>query len=177
MTKKKQNKQPFHQLSPDEYIKKRARSLPIYKCYINSYWIELALTTILVVRQHTNGNFTIGYYRVDTFNRGLYKSKVFFNQSKEILDEFIEILVPKINDHAMSVEIDYALAHNIIYGGYAFSKANGFKDDEKFIISKYILEDDTDKIPFIEINFGKNEIRERDREENNGIDNYEQYLT
>ena len=177
MMKKKQYKQPVHQLSPNQYIKTKARSLPIYKCYINSYWIELALTTILVARQHTNGNFTIGYYRIDTFKRGLFKSKAFFNRPKETLAEMLEILVPKDSEHATVVEIDYALAHNIIYGGNALTKTNGLKPDKDFEISKYILEENDGKIEYIEINFGNNELREQERKKNNGIDIYEEYLT
>ena len=80
MTMKKQHKQQVQQLSPVEYIRTKARLLPIYKCYINSYWIEAAMAGILIARQHKNGNFTIGVYFVDTFRRGLFKSAYFFSK-------------------------------------------------------------------------------------------------
>ncbi len=172
MTKKKQSKQQARQLSSEEYIKTKARSLPIYKCYINSYWLLSGLTVILVARQHPNGNFTLGIYRLDTFSRGLFKTYSFFNRNKDFYDGMVESVVPKNNDNCMSVEIDYALAHNVIYGAEALAKANGYKPEKDFEISKYILKENDGSIEYIEINFGKNAQREQEMIDNNGIDDY-----
>jgi len=161
MKKKKQPKQPVKQLSPNEYIITKARTLPIYKCWINSYWLESGLTTVIVARQHSNCNFTIGVYRIDTFKYGLFKSYVFFNRNKDLLDDLVLHLVEDNSDIAMIVEIDYTLVHNIIYGGEAFAKAKGYKPDKAFEISKYILKENDGSIEYIEINFGKNEGREQ----------------
>ncbi len=164
-------KQPA-QLSGVNYIKTKARTLPIYKCYINSYWIETALTVIVIGRQHTNGNFTFGVYLVDTFNKGLFKSSVAFNQKKEVFDDMVANVVPKDCETDMVVEIDYTLAHNIIYGGYDLAKRNGYKPDKDFEISRFILEENDGKIEYIEINFGKNEGRDKIVKDNDGEDIY-----
>ena len=162
MTKKKQPPQ----LSPVEYIRTKARLLPIYKCYINSYWIEAAMAGIVIARQHKNGNFTIGVYFVDTFRRGLFKSAYFFSKDESFLENLKDNMVSNVSDRAMVVEIDYALTHNIIYGSIAFASTQGFKPIKDFEISKYLLEEDDGKIEHIDITFGKNEGREQEEKEN-----------
>ena len=157
-------KQP-PQLSRVNYIKTKAKSLPIYKCYINSEWMETGMTDVLVIRQHPKGNFTIGTYLIETFDKGLYFSKSFFNQTKEKLDEILEQMVSKYSELNMKVEIDYALAHNIIYGSTAVAKERGHKPENGFNLSKYILEEDDGKI---EISFEKSEMlleKEKELEE------------
>ena len=161
---KKKSIQPQRQLSPNEYIRTKARELPIYKCYINSYWLETGLTNFIIARQHKNGNFTLGFYFVDTYYQGLFQSGTHFNYTKDELEEFIGLLTPKISEKHILVEIAYSLAHNIIYGGIAFAKKNGFKINKEFEISKYILEEDDGKIEYIEIEFGKSEFREKEKE-------------
>lgn len=55
-----------------------------------------------------------------------------------------------------SVEIDYNLAHNIIYGGNEYAEEHGFKIHKDFEkLTQYILEVDDDKIPLIDVEFGK----------------------
>ena len=158
MTKKKQPTQ----LSPINYIKTKARTLPIYGCYINSFWIEHSVAIIVIARQHKNGNFTIGNYMVDTFKRGLYFSTCQFNQPEEYLNELVNHVVPPTSEIDMVVKIDYSLAHNIIYRGIAFANKNGFKPFKEFEITKYILEEDNTNIEHIEIEFGKNESNRND---------------
>ena len=157
---KKKATQTQRQLSPDEYIRTKARELPIYKCYINSYWLETGLTDIIIARQHKNGNFTIGFYIVDTFYKGLFKSGAYFNFTKAQLKELTGFLVKNVEDKYTIVEIDYSLAHNIIYGGLEFAEKKGYAPGKDFELSKYILEENDGKIEHIEIGFGKNEFRE-----------------
>ncbi len=171
MVKKKQHK-PQVQLSANDYIKTKARLLPIYKCFINSYWEVSGLTVILVARQHINGHFTIGIYRIDTFSRGLFKSYAIFNRNKDSYDRLVESVVPKDCEFGTTVEIDYTLAHNIIYGAEALAKANGYKPEKTFETSKYILKENDGSIEYIEINFGKNAKREQEMIDNDGVDDY-----
>ena len=155
---KKKSIQAPRQLSPIEYIKTKARLLPIYKCYVNSYWIESGLTVVLVARQHKTGGFTFAYFLIDMYKRGLFKSRVYFNNSRTELDYMINTIVDKKDKNFMVVEIDYSLAHNIIYGGLEFAEQNGYSAGEKFDLSKYILEENNGKIEYIEIEFGKTEL-------------------
>lgn len=137
------------QLSPENYIKTRARTLPIDGCYINDDWAEKGLANISVVRKHTNGNYTFGVYLVDLYALGTKDTFCNFNQSKEIVDSAIY--------RGLDIEpIDYALAHNIIYGANEYAEDHGFKIHKDFkAITQYILEPDDERIPLIDVEFGK----------------------
>jgi len=138
-------------ISPENYIKARARNLPIGKCYINEAWREKGFATIIVSRNHVNGNFTFGVYLVDLYCLGLKDTFYDFNK----YDKFIE-LVDRFKEHEEMVEIDYSLAHNIIYGGVAYAEDLGLKPDKNFEISQYLLEEDDERIELIDIEFGLN---------------------
>ena len=159
MTKKK-SVTIRRQLSPIDYIKTKARQLPIYNCYVNSSWVETGLTSLVVSRQHKNGNFTLGYYFIDTYWKGLFKSGTYFNFTKAQLDELVGFIIKGMEDKYMIVEIDYSLAHNIIYGGLEFAEKKGYSPGKGFELSRYILEENDGKIEYIELSFGKNEFRE-----------------
>ena len=167
MTKKKQQK-PKPQLDPIEYIKTKSRTLPIGKCYINSNWYEKGLASIIVTRQHTTGNFTVGMYIVDTFCKGVAETYMLFNGSSEDLRLNIELHIPPEGELITLMEVDYILAHNIIYGAIAFAEENGYKPHKDFEITKKILEEDNEDIELIEIEFGvdgKPFLIERDYED------------
>jgi len=144
----KQNKQ--QNFSPENYIKSSARSLPIDKCYINENWQEIGLASIVVIRKHNSGKYTIGIYLVDTFALGTKDSFYKFHISQEEVEEIVE----KVNQAKM-VEESYVLVHNIIYGANAFAEDNGFKVCKEFKTTQYILEEDTEDIELIDMEFGK----------------------
>jgi Asp-tRNA(Asn)/Glu-tRNA(Gln) amidotransferase C subunit len=50
----------------------------------------------------------------------------------------------------------YNEVHNIIYGALAYAKDLGFKPHKDFAVAQYILEADSDAIPLIEYEFGRN---------------------
>ena len=64
MTKKSKGK-VLQMLSPENFIRNKARSLPIFECLVNADWEEGKLADMVVARQHTNGNITAGLYQVD----------------------------------------------------------------------------------------------------------------
>lgn len=143
--KKQNQKQP----TPENYIRTRARSLPVESCYLNHNWKESGLASIIVVRKHTNGNFTIGIYLVDLFALGTKDTFFRFNIPAHELDELIE----KANTEQM-IKADYALVHNIIYGANAYAEDNGFTVCKEFSLTRFVLEEDTEDIELIEIEFG-----------------------
>ena len=129
-------------------IRTRARNLPIYKCYVNKYWEETQLATILIIRKHTNGNITTGYYLVDLKLRGVKDCIYKFNESSLQTDELIKRF-PEIYE-----ECDYNLVHNIIHAGLEFAADYGFEPHKDFKTAQYVLEEDTDDIPLMEIPLG-----------------------
>jgi tetratricopeptide (TPR) repeat protein len=137
-------------LSPEKYIRTKARQLPIDKCYINEGWNESGLCTLVISRKHTNNNLTFGVYLVDIFCLGLKDSLHYFNMSKGEFDDFLDTL----SEQEDILEIEYPLAHNIIYGAIEFADDFEFKPHKSFQLTQYILEEDTDEIEIIEIPFG-----------------------
>ena len=139
------------QLSPENYIRQKARNLPIDKCLINSNWKTEGLAQIIVSRRHSNGNLTNGIYMVDLLCLGMRDSFCSFNMPESELEE----LVGKITGEFEMIEIDYTLVHNIIFSAIAYAEDLGFKAHKEFnSLSKYILEEDDEKVELIEIECG-----------------------
>lgn len=143
----KQKKQQL--LSPEEYIRQKARKLPIDSCWCNSDWKEYGVTNVFVVRRHANGNSTVGFFLVDTFCLGLKKSMYEFNVPDETWQHLID-------EASFPMEkISYEEAHNLIFGAIAFAEEAGIKPHKSWAITQYLLEEDNDDIPLIEYEFGK----------------------
>lgn len=134
--------------SPKKYIETRARNLPIYKCIVNKDWQEARIADVVVMRQHVNGNITAGIYLVDLACLGIKDTFYFFNVTEEeIIEKFSSAPV-------MFEEIDYALAHNIIYAAHDFAMEFDIHPHPGFAITKYILEEDNEDVPLIDIAVG-----------------------
>lgn len=158
MSKKKKKTPPpqaqQQSMSPLQYVKSgRARKLPLFESYINPDWKEAGLSSILVSRKHTTGNVTFGFYLVDTFCLGVKNCDVGFNRTQEEFEEFLEGIEHR---HNGIEKIDYTLAHNILYGAVAYAEDLGFAPHKDWSFSQMILEEDTEDIELIEIEFGKN---------------------
>lgn len=121
--------------SPESYIKTRARNLPLSKCYINKTWKTKGFATILTSRTHTNGNFTFALFLVDLYCLGVKETFYVFNK----YSEFHELL-ERMEEEEEMVEVKYALAHNIIYGGIEYDASFCFSPPKDFEVSKYLLE-------------------------------------
>ena len=149
MSKKKTTtKPPF--LSPENYIRKNARNLPLYKCFINDDWETNKLCHILIVRKHVTGNVTACLYLVDIACLGVKDTMFRFNVPFGEIEEMMN------KSHAPFVNVSYELAHNIIYSAVGFAEDYGFKPHKVFTsITTHFLEEDTDNIPIIEIACGE----------------------
>ena len=139
--------------SPEKAIRTRARNLPLGKCYVNKDWDTTKMANIVVTRKHVNGNITAGLYLVDLLCLGIKDSTFRFNLPEDEALNFIDA-----DPNNPFVEIDYTLAHNIVYAGLEFADGLGFKPCREFAITQYILEADSDNIEIIEIECGHNDI-------------------
>jgi hypothetical protein len=136
------------QLSPENYIKTKARTLPIDKCYVNADWKETGMANIIVARIHSNRNYTFGVYLVDLYALGTKNTFFNFNQPEAVLRDIL--------GRANFIETDYILGHNIIYGGNEFAEENGFKIHKDFgELTQYILDADDELVSLMDIEFGK----------------------
>jgi hypothetical protein len=138
-------------LSPENYIRQKARNLPIYECKINITWEKEKFSQITVCRQHANGNFTVCFYLVDLGCLGVKDSGFRFNIDKYEYDELLQ----KMDETDPIMSVDYTLVHNIIFSGLAYAEDLGFKACKEFLqTTQFMLEEDTDDVELIEIECG-----------------------
>lgn len=149
--KKKKPVQPQQPLSPKKYILTRARLLPVYKCLVNENWEKSKLASVIVTRKHSTGNITAGFFLVDLMARGVKDTHYVFNE-REV--DFFDNLYERWPMHPE--EIPYPLAHNIIYGALEFAEDYNFKPHPDFDITSHILEEDTEEIELMDLEFGVN---------------------
>lgn len=151
MSKKKNNKREM-QLSPENYIRQRARNLPIYQCWINTKWQIARSAIIFVVRKHASGNVTYCMYGVDLLCCGVTLSLYAYNESEEDFKKILENSVENCMDFEQT---QYDLVHNIIYAAIEFAEEYGFKPASEFTqVTQYLLEEDNENIPLIDIHCG-----------------------
>lgn len=150
-SKNKNSSQQKAKLSPERFMREKARSLPIDKCYVTPDWKEDGMAQVVITRKRSNGNLVMGAFLVDTFCLGVkdagYNEDIPVSEFEECLDDYR-------NDTGIE-EISYNEAHNIIYGAMAFAEEGGIKSSKEFYPAGYILEEDTEDIPLIEYDFGK----------------------
>lgn len=149
---KKKGTQVQIKISPERYIRERARKLPIGKCYVNNNWKNEGMAHVVVTRNRPNGNFVVGVYLVDTYCMGV---KDAFCHNDFDSDHIEEILGRMDGGGFGMKEIPYIEAHNIIYGGIAFAEDAGIPPVKDFSLARYVLEEDTDDIPLIEYEYGR----------------------
>lgn len=148
---KKKTVKTFQLLSPENYIRQKARNLALYECLVNKDWEDGKMANVLVARVHANGNMTVGLYLVDLLCLGVKDTQYFFNMPNDEYDELVE----KMEDAYGLLKIPYGLAHNIIFAGVEFAGEYGFKPHKDFnSITINMLEEDTDDIELIDIECG-----------------------
>lgn len=139
-------------LSPENYIRKKVRTLPIRECRINTDWEDSGVANIVIARMHTNGSITFCLYLVDLYCLGVKDSFFKFNITFTEYKNFLEKL-----DENMEMDLaDYVLVHNIILAGVEYAEEFGFKPYKEFTsVTQFMLEEDSDDIELIEIECGQ----------------------
>jgi hypothetical protein len=135
-------------LSPKKYIETQVRKLPVYKCLVNAGWQQDRMANIIVMRQHTTGNITLGFYLVDLLCLGIKDTYYIFNTTQEDAEEKFE------SHQDIFEEIDYNLAHNIVFAGHDFAMEYDIPPHKDFVLTKFILDEDNDDIGLIDIAVG-----------------------
>jgi hypothetical protein len=138
----------MNDISPKKYIETKARNLTLYKCLVNKNWEIGRMANVLILRKHKNGKLTVGYYLIDLMCLGVKDSFYHFDIYEDV---FFEKMNEEINNFE---EIDYGLAHNIIFAGYEFAQEYNIPPHKEFALTKFILEEDDDNIPLIEVEVG-----------------------
>lgn len=152
-SKNKSKRQQQPALSPYRFMREKARTLPIGNCYIAPPdWLESGMAHVIVTRVRPNGNLVMASFLVDTFCLGVKDAGYHENITPYDFEKYLDNYK---NGMGLN-EISYNEAHNIIYGAMAFAEEGGIKPSKEFDPAGYILEEDTDDIPLIEYDFGKN---------------------
>ncbi|MFQ5770096.1 MAG: hypothetical protein ACE5HX_06145, partial [bacterium] len=151
MAKKKKARIVQMPLSPKQYIKTKARQLPIHECLITYDWEDSGMVDVLIARRHKNGKVTCGFYLVDLLCLGVKDTFFVFSLTpddyKNLKEEY---------DIGEELEAcDYEVAHNVIYGAVDFAAKYGFKPHEDFAVTQYLLESDDENIESLDISFGE----------------------
>ena len=146
-------KQPFQQLSPEKFIRERGRSIPIEVCYLDLDSLkECGEGQAIVVRQHTGGKRTLGCYLIDAWCRGVKDAFYALRLEESEYRDFLERLHDNPAYHLE--EVPYEVLHNWVYGAIAFAEEAGLAPHKDFAVAQYLLEEDDDRIPLIEYEFG-----------------------
>ncbi|MBX9850127.1 MAG: hypothetical protein K2X86_00040 [Cytophagaceae bacterium] len=138
-------------LSPEKYIRTKARTLPIETCLLNAGWSDHGLAVITVIRRHPKGSVTAGVFMVDIFCLGVKDCYSLFNVHEDKLWEALDNIYTE-----GSLEADYAYVHNIIFNAVDFARSFNVSPHKDFSLCQYILEPE-DSIEFIETPVGDKE--------------------
>lgn len=138
-------------LSPENYIRTKARTLPLYECWITSDWVEVNQAGCIISRKHSNGNVSYCFYFVDLLCLGVKFTHFVFN---EPMSQYKDFLAQTDEDVSLDL-VDYALVHNVIHAGIEYAEEYEFKPDKDFTsVTQYFLEEDNDDIELMEIECG-----------------------
>lgn len=107
----------------------------------------------MVVREQPSGKLLMGIFLVDTYCLGIKSASYHVNLEEEKVTEMLEIMGE--NEESPLISCDYVLLHNLIYGALAYAEEIGFFPDPDFGVARYMLEEDTDEIELMDLEFGK----------------------
>ncbi len=150
MSKSSQNKP----LTPENYIRTRARLLPLGPCFINQEWENSGMAFIIVSRKHINGNLTFGIFQVDLHCLGVKEALWVFNEHPLELEDIKKKQEEMLGGEDPLIPVDYVVAHNVIYGSIEFAEEFGFRPCKEFSLTRFILEEDDEKVELMDIEFG-----------------------
>ena len=150
MAKKKKQQGGGQQfLSPERYLREKARTLEIGTCYVTNDIDEMKMGHVIVTRRHTGGRISMAAYLVDMACLGVKDSFYKLRMEDYEFDNFLA------DRRDMFRECSYEEAHNRVWGSIAYAEEAGIRPDKSFQLTQYMLEEDTDDIPLIEYEYGK----------------------
>lgn len=148
MSKSKKNKNKWglaqnQKITPERFMREKARTLPLGKCFVTKDWQKAGIAQIFVTRIRPDKKIAMGIFLVDTFCTGVKDSSYYIELSENRYNEILSTAEKTLGID----EIGYNEAHNIIYGAISFAAEGGISPDTSFNISGFMLEKDTDDVP------------------------------
>jgi len=136
-------------LSPEKYLQQKARGLEIGTCYVTKDIDKAKMGHVIVTRKHTGGRISMAAYLVDMACLGVKDSFYRLRMDDWEFDEFLD------DRRDMFRECSYEEAHNRVWGSIAWAEEAGIRPDKSFQFTQYMLEEDTDDVPLIEYEYGR----------------------
>jgi len=109
--------------------------------------------SIVVIRQHPKGTFTLAAFMLDRWCLGVKDTLWKFNIEEDELDFFLSLFEENLDTLD---EIEYVEAHNWVYGALAFAEDAGIKPCKGFDLTQHLLAEDDDNVELMEFDFGRN---------------------
>ena len=144
----------FATLTPKQYIKQRARKLPIIKAFINSDFLDSGMACVVIVRQQGGEKYLLGTFMVDIFCLGVKNSLFQMGLPEFGLDGQIQDYYDTMGLSYKECDPNYA--QNVVWGAVEYAEELGFAPTKysDFDVYQYIL-DPIDAIEFVDIPFGR----------------------
>ncbi len=134
----------------------RARTFPLYECWISDNWnkadLEPGLVEVIVARQQPDGNICFGSYLIDKLCLGL---KSTFARSNFSLTRYHNEVPGEIFRELKGVKCPAELAHQMIYASIEYAAQFGFTPEKDFALSQYVLAPRGELEEPYQITFGK----------------------
>lgn len=147
---KQKRQQP---LTPERYIRERARLLPIYKCYKGETIGDSREMSMMVIRKHAGGTYTLAAFMLDRWCLGVKDAIWQFNIPEDEMRNLVNHFATHIEQWT---EIEYVEAHNWVYGALDWATNAGISPCKDFALARYILAEDDDNVELQEYEFGYN---------------------
>lgn len=138
-------------MSPVEYMRQKARTLPLGKCYMGRSKTKENLLHAVVTRVRPSGNIVACIFCVETLCFGVTDAFCRVNMTPE---EWKETLADYTAEYNLR-EVPYEEVHNLLYGAIEFAEADGLPLPKELDTAEHILEEDTDDIPMSSYEFGR----------------------
>ncbi len=151
-SKKKSGASQTAHLSPAEFLRTKARTLPLGKCYIGVNRDNPTQRQAIVTRLRPSGNIAAGLFLIDTWCFGLTDAFCQVNLTPAGWEDLFE----EMREEFDLLEKPYPEVHNLIYSAIEFAEEDGLPIPDTFDLVENILEEDNDSIPLIPYNLGLN---------------------
>ncbi len=154
MAKKNNKKGTGNQqhLSPEKYLRSgMARRLEKGACFVSDSIEDYGEGIVVVSRNHAGGRVSFATYLIDAYCLGVKDTYYHLRVEQYEFEDFIENMVNRLGVN----ECSYEEAHNWVWGGVAWAEEAGIAPHKDFAITQFMLDDDTDDVPLIDLPFGK----------------------
>ena len=130
---------------------KNAKSYPLHECLIDKEWQDRGLAQILLSRKQPNNKLIFGVYLVDIYCLGLKNT---FCNTNISLEEYQRLKLAAFKETVI-VPCSPEKVCKIIFGAIEYAKRIGFKPQEDFDLSQYVLEGLQNNDCDLTLEFGK----------------------